>query len=166
MPGDENSLGFQMVFCFDDVLCKVLSVVRYLSPHVVDHKRLRKVILVVRVRHCLKVQSHHCARLNIAELVATSCGVHVYIEELGSRSSVFGEVRIFTASLPLLIVVDNVVCCWSEKLVYFLVFEHLIKHVNLVYCGFHASVSDAGDKCTKREDEVELPHWSLGEHHP
>lgn len=47
MPHNEDSLCFEMVLCFDDVLGEVFSIVRNFGPHVVNHEGFGEVVLIV-----------------------------------------------------------------------------------------------------------------------
>ena len=72
MPENEDSLGLECVLSLDEMLNSVLSVVCHLSPEIVDEEGLSEVVFIVGERHCLEVEGHHCAGLNITELVASS----------------------------------------------------------------------------------------------
>ena len=72
MPENEDSLGLECVLSLDEMLNSVLSVVCHLSPEIVDEEGLSEVVFIVGERHCLEVEGHHCAGVNITELVASS----------------------------------------------------------------------------------------------
>lgn len=164
VPEDEDSLGLEGLFSLDEVLNSVFTVVSNLSPEVVYHEWLGEVVFIVREWHGLEVKSHHSTGLNISELVATSSGVAINVEELGEGSSVLGEVCVIAAGVPLLIVVDHVVGLRSEELVKLLVLEDLIEDPNLIDGGLSTSVSYAGESGKSEEEEMDLPDESLVEH--
>jgi len=114
VPYNEDSLCFEVVFCFDDVLGKVFSIVRNLSPHVVNHEGFGEVVLIVWERHRLEVKSHHGSTLHIAELESTGRSVHINVEKLGYWGSVLGEVGVVETFLPFLVVINDVVGLWWE----------------------------------------------------
>jgi len=126
VPEDEDTLGLEVVFCFDDVHSFEFSVVRDFRVHVIDHKGLSKVVLVIAVRHSLEMKRHHRSTLDVSKLIAAGGGVHVGVEELGKRGAVFGEVGVASAFLPLLVEVHNVIGVGGEEFVEFFVLEHLI----------------------------------------
>jgi len=165
MPHSVDSLGLEVLLCFDDVLGEVLAIVGNLSPHVVDHEGLSERVLVVRVGHRLEVESHHSSRFNVTELVATSRGVHVHVEEFGHGGSVFWEVGVVKTGLPLLVVVDNMVGLWSEQLAKPLVLENSVQNPDLIHRGLSALVSDAGSRGKGKETEMDFPDGRLREHH-
>lgn len=117
MPQYKNLLGFQMVFSFNDVLCKVLAVMRNLCPHIVDHEGFCEVVLVVAERHCLEVKSHHGSAFDVTKFVVTCGSVHICVKEFGERSTVLREIRVFSAFFPFLVVVHNVIGLWIENLI-------------------------------------------------
>ena len=47
VPDNKDALVSENLFCFDDMLGEVLSIMRNLSPHVVNHEWLSEVVLVV-----------------------------------------------------------------------------------------------------------------------
>ena len=126
VPDDKDALVSEDLLGLDDVLSEVLSIMRYLGPHVVHHEWLCKVVLVVRVGHCFEVQSHHRSTLDVSKLVATCCCVAVSVEEPRCVRSVLWEVWVVQAALPLLVKVHDVVGLWAEKLSELLVLKHLI----------------------------------------
>ena len=164
MPENEDSLGLECILRLDEMLNMVLSVVGHLSPEVIHEEGLREVVFIVRERHGLEVQGHHSARLNITELVATGRGVSVGVEELGNGSAILREIWAVSASVPLLIVVKNVVGCRGEKLVELFVLEDLIENPDLINCGLSSLISDSCQCCHGEESEMELPDESLVEH--
>ena len=94
MPHNEDSLCFEVIFCFDDVLGKVFSIVRNLSPHVVNHEGLSEIVLVVGERHCLEVECHQSTAFNITESVLTCSSVHVDVEEFSNWGAILREIRV------------------------------------------------------------------------
>ena len=72
------------------------------------------------------MQGHHSSTLDVSELIAAGCGVHISIEELGHGGAVLWEVGVGSTLLPLLVEVHNVIGCGTEKFVKFFVFEDLI----------------------------------------
>jgi len=164
VPENEDSLGLECVLRLDEMLNVVLSVVGHLSPEVVHEEGLREVVFIVRERHGLEVQGHHSARLNITELVATGRGVSVGVEELGNGSAILREIWAVSASVPLLIVVKNVVGGRGEELVELFVLEDLIENPDLINSGFSSLISDSCQCCHGEESEMELPDESLVEH--
>ena len=164
MPENEDSLGLECVLRLDEMLNSVLSVVGHLSPEVVHQEGLCEVVFIVRERHGLEVEGHHSAGLNIAELVATSRGVGVGVEELGYGGAILREIGAVSASVPLLIVVKNVVGGRGEKLVELFVLEDLIEDPDLINSGLGSLISDSCQSCHGEESEMELPDESLVEH--
>lgn len=164
MPENENSLRLKGLLSLDDVLSEVLAVVGNLSPEVVNKERLSEVVFIVGEGHCLEVKSHGGAALNIAELVATSGGVGISVEELGHGGAVLGEISILAAIVPFLIVVDHVVGLGGEELGELLVLEDLIEDVDLVDGRLGALISDASEGGEGEETEVDLPDEGLVEH--
>jgi len=165
VPDNKNTLSLEGILCLHDLLGKVLSVVGNLSPHVINQEGLREVVFVVGEGHSLEVEGHHGAGFDIAELEATSRGVHVNVEELGHGGSVLGEVRAVTSLIPLLIVVNNVVCLGGEELSKLLVLENSVKDVDFINGGLSTSVSDTGSGGEGGEGEVDFPDGSLSHHH-
>ena len=146
MPQDEDALSFEDFFCLDDVLREVLSLMLDLSPHVVDHERLREVEFVIRKRHCLEVQGHSGTTLEVTELVSASRRVAVSVEEASDGLAVLREVGVVETLVPFLIVVDDVVGVWREQLAQFLVCKHSVENPDFIHGGLSALVSDAS-KC-------------------
>jgi len=126
VPEDEDTLGLEVVFCFDDFHGFEFSVVRDFCVHVVDHKGLRKVILVIAVGHGLEMKRHHGSALDVSKFVAAGGGVRVGVEELGEGGAVLGEVGVPSAFLPFLVEVHNVIGAGGKQFVQFFVLEHLI----------------------------------------
>ena len=126
VPENEDSLGLECVLSLDEMLNSVLSVVCHLSPEVVHEERLGEVVFIVGERHCLEVESHHSAGLNITELVASSRGVSICVEELCYGSAILREIGAVSASIPFLIVVKNMIGGRGEELVELFVLEDLI----------------------------------------
>ena len=114
VPDDKDALVPENFLCFDDVLGEVLSIMRNLGPHIVNHEWLSEVVLVVRVRHRLEVESHHCTTLDITELVATGGCVAVSVEEPCHVCSVLWEVWVIKATLPLLVEINDMISFWAE----------------------------------------------------
>ena len=112
MPKHKNALSLEVLFGFGNVFDVVLTIVGDLSPHIINHKWLCEVVLVVVVWHCFEVHGHGGAGLNVADLVVAYSGAHVSVKEFGDGRSVLGEVRVLKTSLPLLIVVDDVEGLW------------------------------------------------------
>lgn len=148
-----------------DVLREILSVVRHLSPHIVDKEWLREVVFVIGVGHGLEVQGHGGTTLDIANLVLANRRVAVGVEELGEGLAVLGEERVLKAALPLLIVVNHVVGLWAEEATQLLVGENVVQHVHFINCGLGALVSDSCSRDQAGEHEVNFPERSMGEHH-
>ena len=126
MPQYENLLGFQMVLSLNDVLSEILAVMRNFCPHIVDHERFCKVVLVVAERHSLEVKSHHCSAFDVTEFVVACGSVHICVKEFSERSTVFREIWVFSAFFPFLVVVHNVIGLWVENLIQFFVLKNLI----------------------------------------
>ncbi len=165
MPADEDPLCLENILSLSEVLNEVVSIMGDLRPHVVDVEGLREVIFVVREGHRLEVEGHHCASLDIADFVEAGCRVHVSVEVLGNASAVLGEVRVCTALIPLLIVVNNVVVIGREEFLELLILEDLVEHPYLVHHRLHTLVSDASQCHHREEGEVDFPEKSLVEHH-
>ena len=85
------------------------------GPHVVDVEWLREVVFVVRERHRLEIESHHCSALDIANFIVARSGVHIGVEELGNASAVLWDIRVLSALVPFLVVVDDMVGLGSEE---------------------------------------------------
>jgi len=100
VPDDEDSLGLKDILSSSEVFGEVFSVVADFSPHVVDHEGFGEVVLVVRERHGLEVESHGGSALEITELVSAGGSVHVGVEELGNVSSVLREVGVIKTGVP------------------------------------------------------------------
>ena len=113
-----------------------------LSPHIVHHKRFGEIIFVVGVRHGLEVKSHHGTTLNITKLVVTCCCVAISIEESCHTLSILREVWIVETSLPILIVIHDVVSFWAEKSSEFFIFENRIKDSYFINGWLSALVSN------------------------
>ena len=165
MPEDKDSLGLKGLFGLDDVLGKVLAVVRNLSPHVVDEEWLSEVVFVVRVGHRLEVERHGGTGLNITDLEAAGGSVAVSVEELGDVLAVLREQRVGSVGLPLLVEVHHVVSLWGEDAAKFLVGKQLVKNVDLVNLGLSTLISNASSSDEGSGDEVEFPERSVSEHH-
>ena len=165
MPGDKDSLRFEDVFCLDQVLREVFSVVADFSPHVVDEEWLAEVEFVVGVGHGLEVERHHRARLHISEFVATHGRVHVSVEEFGEGLAILREHRVIEALLPLLIEVNHVVRLHVEQRAQLFVFEDLIENPDLVDGWLTGSVSDSCGGCQGCKGKVKFPDRGLGQHH-
>jgi len=144
VPHYEDSLCFEVVLGFHDVLGEVLAVVRDLSPHIVYHEGLGEVVLIVGVGHRLEVKSHHSSAFDIAKLELASRSVHVNIKELGDGGSVLWEVGVTEAFLPFLVVINHVVGLRRKQLVELFVFENLIESPDFVNRGFSTLVSNTG----------------------
>ena len=164
MPEDEDSLGLEDIFCLNQVLNGVLTVVSDLSPQVVDEEGLGEVVFIVGERHGLEVEGHQGAGLNIAKLEAPGGGVCVGVEELGNGGAVLGEVSAIAALIPLLIIVEDVVGGGGEELVELLVLEDLIENPDLIDGRLGTLISDAGSGNEREEDKVDLPDQGLVEH--
>lgn len=146
------------------MLSEVLSVVADFCPHIVYHERFSEVVFVVRVGHGLEVEGHSGAGLNIAELVASLGSVAVSVKEFGKVCSVLREVRVVSALLPFLIVINNVVGCRGEQFVQSLVLKDGIENINFINSGFHTLVTDASSGGEGEETEMDFPDKSLSGH--
>lgn len=123
----------------------------HLRPHVVHHERLSQVVLIIRIGHSFEVESHQSTAFQVSDLVL-SCGrVRVHVEELGSGSSVLGEVRVLSALVVLLVVVQHMVGSGREELGETVVAEDLIKHPDFVHSGLGSSVTDSGSSDESEE---------------
>ena len=166
MPRNEDALSLQSVLCSHDRLREHLSVVADVCVHIVDQEWLREVVLVIGERHRLEAQCHSGSRLNITELIQTCGRVRVSVEKLSGSCLILWEVRVRSALIPLLVVIDNVVGCWGEELVELVVREDGVKNVDLVNCWLSALISDSSKQGQSSNEEVELPDQSLGGHAP
>ena len=110
------------------------------------------------------MQSHCSSSLHISNFISASSGVGVSIEELSSGSSVLWEVRVLSASIEFLVVVNHMVSLWGEELVQFLVLKYLIQNPHFVDCWLSSLVSDSGKSHQTEEGEVHFPNQSLVEH--
>jgi hypothetical protein len=164
VPENEDSLGLEGILSLDEMLNGVLAIVSHLSPEVVHEEGLREVVFIVGERHGLEVEGHHSAGLNIAELIAASRGVGIRVEELGDGSAVLREIGAVSATVPLLIVVNNVVGGRCEQLAKLLILENLIEHPDFVNGGLSTLISDSSQGSHREEGEVQLPDEGLVEH--
>lgn len=165
MPENENALCLEVLLSLDDVFNVVLAVVLNLSPHVVHHKGLSEVILVVGVGHSLEVHGHSGARLNITDFVVSDSGVHVRVKELGNVGSVLGEIGVGKTGLPLLVVVDHVVGAWGEKTADFLILENGVQEPDLINVWLSTLISDSSVQSDGAANKVNFPDRCLREHH-
>ncbi len=94
MPKDEDSLSFKVMLSLYDVFSKVLAIVAYFCPHVVNHEGLSEFVLVVGERHCLEVECHQSTAFNITESVLTCSSVHVDVEEFSNWGAILREIRV------------------------------------------------------------------------
>lgn len=165
MPEDEDSLGLESVFSLDDVLDGELAVVVDFSPHVVDEEGLGEVIFIVSEGHGLEVEGHQSTALNVSNHILASGRVRVRVEEFSNWGAVLGEVWAISALVPLLIVINNVVGCWSEELVELLVLKDGIEKSNFIEGGLSSLISDSCSSYEGEESEVDFPDECLVEHH-
>ena len=166
MPKHKDALRSEVFLCFYEVLSEVFALVTDLCPHVVNHERLCEIVLVVAKRHCFEVECHHGATFNVAKFVSTFCCVAIDIEELGHRSSVFWEVGVCAARLPLLVKINNVVGLRLKQFIQFFVLKYRVEQGNLIDCWLCTFVANSGRQYHCRGKEMDLPDWRLREHHP
>ena len=165
MPDDEDAFGLECVLGLYEVFGEEFSVVGYFSPHVVDKEGFGEVVSVVGERHSFEVKGHSCAAFEITELVLSDGSVHVSVEVLGNRCSVFREVCVITSCFPLLVEIHNVVGLGAEELAELFVLENLIEDIDFIDGGFHTLVSNTGQKCKSADGAVNFPDKSLTAHH-
>jgi len=136
----------------------------YLSPQVIDHERLCEVVLIIGEGHCLEVESHHGAALNVSELVLAGGRVGVGVEELGGGGPVLGEVWVLSALVPLLVEVEDVVGLGSEQLVQLLILKDGIEDPDFIDGWLCSFISDSSESDQSEEGEMDLPDECLVEH--
>ena len=86
------------------------------------------------------------------------------VEELGRGGLVLREVRVVSAFVPLLVVVDHVVGLRGEELVELVVLEDGVQDVDLVHGWLSTLVSDSCEHGESSEGEMNFPDEGLGEH--
>lgn len=111
------------------------------------------------------MHGHRGARFHVSNFVAAHGRVAVSVEELRSGGAVLGEVGVRVTSLPLLVVVNNVVGLWREVLLDSFIREEGVEHPDLVDGWLGALVSNAGVEGNSTGDQVHLPQERLVEHH-
>ena len=164
MPGDENPLGFEDVLSLEQMLDRVVPFMRDFGPHIVHHERLSEVVFIVREGHRLEVESHKSSAFDVSNLVIAGRRVHVRVEEFRNRGPVLREVGVVEAAVPLLVVVDDVVCFRGEEGLELLVLENLVEDPDFVHDGLGTLVSDARQGHHAKEGEMDFPEKSLIEH--
>ena len=83
VPENKDFFALENIFVADDLFSEYISIVRNLSPHVIDKERLREVVFVIRIRHGLEVERHGRTALHVSNLILSNCRVAVGVEELG-----------------------------------------------------------------------------------
>ena len=166
VPEDKDFLALQGVLSLVDMLGEILSIVRNLSPQIVDQEWLSEVVFVIGVRHGLEVERHGSTALNVSNLVLASGSVAVSVEELGEGLAVLGEERVIESLFPLLIEVHHVIGLRGEETAKFLVLEDVIKNVNLVNGRLSTLISDPGSSDESGGDEMNFPERGMREHQP
>lgn len=73
MPWHEHSFGPESVFLRNESFRKDIALMGHLGDEVVYEEGLREVVFVVGVWHRFEVDCHHCAGLNVTNLVHASC---------------------------------------------------------------------------------------------
>lgn len=141
-----------------------LAIVGDLSVHVINHERFSEVVFIIGERHSLEVKGHHGSALKISKLISASSGVAINIEELGNWGSVFREIWVFSALVPFLIVVEDVVSLRGEQASEFVILENLIKNPDLINGRLSTLISYSGEGSEGEEGEVELPEHGLTHH--
>ena len=114
MPWHEDSFGPQHLLSSEDGLDEHIAFMRDMGMHVIDQEWLSEVVLIVGVGHGLEMQGHRGSRLHIPDLVVPGGSIGIGIEESGRVGSVLGEVRVRSALIPLLVVVNHMEGLWSE----------------------------------------------------
>jgi hypothetical protein len=159
VPKDEDSLSFKVMLSLNNVLSKVLAIVANFCPHIVNHEWFSKVVLVVRERHCLKVECHHSAAFNITESELTCSSVHINVEKFGYWGAILREIWVSKTSFPFLIVIDYVISGWSKKFVQLFILENLIKNPDLINSRLSTFISNTSSCHKSRECEMNFPDW-------
>ena len=111
------------------------------------------------------MNSHGSAGLNIANLVVTSCSIHISVKESSHAGTVLREVRVLKSLLPLLIVVNNMISVRSEEGSNLLVLEDGVEEPNFIEMGFHTFITNTGEESHEAADKVNFPERGLREHH-
>ena len=164
VPENEDFFALEDVFVVDDLFSEDISVVRDLSPHVIDKEWLSEIVFVVWVWHSLKVKSHHGSWLNISDLVAASGGVHIRVEVASNWLAVLWEERVVKTLVEFLIKIDNVVGLWSEEFTKFLIGEKSVEKEDLINGWLSSFVSNASGSDNGGEGEVEFPDHGIWHH--
>jgi len=163
MPWNKDLFGLQSVFCLDQVFNMIFSFVSNLRIHIVNKEWLGECVLAVRERHRLEMKSHHSTSLNISELVEPGGRVLVNVEELSDRGVILREVCALF-SIPLLVVIDDMVSLRGKQSLKFIMSKDLIKKPDFIDGWFGTSVSDSGKESTCEECDMNLPNECLVEH--
>ena len=164
MPWDKNTLWFESIFSFGNVLSEYFTIVSNMSLEVIDKEWLGEIILVVCIWHSFKVQSHWSSWFNISDFVWSSGGVGISVEEFSGNVFVFWEKWILSSFIPFLIVINNVIGFWSEETIQFLICKNGIKNIDLIngwLCTFISNSSSEGKSSNK---EMDFPDESLRSH--
>lgn len=111
------------------------------------------------------MKGHGGATLDVSELVHASSCICISVEELSGGCFILWEISVGSTLVPLLVVVDNVVTLWLEKLVELWVGEDGIEDENLVNGWLSALISNSSESSHGEETEVDLPEKSLRNHH-
>ena len=99
-------------------------------------------------------------------LCVCGCGVAVGVEESSERCVHFWEVWVSAgfSGVPLLVVVDNMVCIWGEEGGKLLVSEDLIEDKDFINGWLGTLISNSSQGGEREEGEVQFPDESVWSH--
>lgn len=110
------------------------------------------------------MKSHSRSTFEITELVSASSSVAVSIEESCNVCTVLWEIWIVKTLVPLLVVINNVISLWREKLSEFFICKYSIKYPYFIHGWFSTFISDSCCSGQCKEEEMELPNKCLVKH--
>ena len=164
VPWNKNTLWFESIFSFGNVLCEYFTIVSNLSLEVIDKEWLSEIILVVCIWHRFEVKGHWSTWFNISDFIASSSGVGISVEEFSSNVIVFWEKWIFSSFIPFLIIIDNMIGFWSEKTIQFLISKNSIKNIDLINGWLGTFISNSSSEGKSSNKEMDFPNESLRGH--
>ena len=143
MPWYEHLFCLQGIFSPANCLSEGFSIMSNICVQIVHQEGLSKVVFIVWIRHRFEVEGHHGTWFDVSNFIHTRRGVCVNVEEFSRCCSIFGEVWVWSAFIPFLIVVDHMISGGREKLIQCWICEDAIKECNLVKSRFSSFVSDS-----------------------
>ena len=164
MPDNIDWLTLENIFMIDDLLCANLTIMRYLSPHIIDQEWLCEVVFVVRVWHSLEVQGHSGSWFYITKFVATCSGVHVWVEESSGILSILGEKWIVKTLIELLIIVNDMVSLWCKEFTDGVIGEDSVKNKDLINRWLLPLISDTSCSNHGEESTMNFPDECIWHH--